>query len=138
MNNRLQTAKSIDEVIQYHDIFLEKCLRECMLLLPVLLKKMEKLKLICIRYAAATQWLISSSIEVADPQSGSGKGSKFRTSTKALKFTENAAVTDSVLKFEKEFNAELQSLGPILSSRSQAEPYLTHLAQWILGVGNEQ
>lgn len=41
-------------------------------------------------------------------------------------------------KFEKEFNAELQSLGSILSSSSQAEPYLAHLAQWILGVKNEQ
>ncbi|CAA0821237.1 Gamma-tubulin complex component 2 [Striga hermonthica] len=38
MHNRLQTAKSIDEVIQYHDFFLEKCLRECLLLSPVLLK----------------------------------------------------------------------------------------------------
>ncbi|XP_057515488.1 gamma-tubulin complex component 2 isoform X2 [Amaranthus tricolor] len=137
MNNRLQSAKSIDEVLQYHDIFLEKCLRECMLLLPELLKKMERLKLICLQYAAATQWLVSSSIEIAEP-SELGKESKFRTSSKALKFTENANVTESVLKFEKEFNAELQSLGPILSSHSQAEPYLTHLAQWILGVGNEQ
>ncbi|KNA05950.1 hypothetical protein SOVF_185590 isoform A [Spinacia oleracea] len=137
MNNRLQSAKSIDEVIQYHDLFLEKCLRECMLLLPELLKKMEKLKLICLQYAAATQWLISSSIEIVEPQSGSGKELKCRTSSKALKFTKNASVTDSILKFEKEFNAELQSLGPILSSRSQAEPFLTHLAQWILGVGNE-
>lgn len=38
-------------------------------------------------------------------------------------------------KFEREFNNELQSLGPILSSSSQAEPYLTHLAQLVLGVG---
>ncbi|XP_019104417.1 gamma-tubulin complex component 2 isoform X2 [Beta vulgaris subsp. vulgaris] len=138
MNNRLQSAKSIDEVIQYHDLFLQKCLRECMLLLPVLLKKMEKLKLICLQYAAATQWLISSSIEIAEPLPSLGKESKYRTSSKALKFTENATVTDSILKFEKEFHAELQSLGPILSSRSQAEPYLTHLAQWILGVGDEK
>ncbi|XP_021734335.1 gamma-tubulin complex component 2-like [Chenopodium quinoa] len=134
MNNRLQSAKSIDEVIQYHDLFLEKCLRECMLLLPELLKKMEKLKLICLQYAAATQWLISSSIEIAEPQS---KELKCRTSSKSLKFIKNASVTDSIQKFEKEFNAELHSLGPILSSRSQAEPFLTHLAQWILGVGNE-
>lgn len=41
-------------------------------------------------------------------------------------------------KFEREFNAELQSLGPILSNSSQAEPYLTHLAQWILGDGHDQ
>ncbi|KAF5943318.1 hypothetical protein HYC85_017395 [Camellia sinensis] len=52
--------------------------------------------------------------------------------------TENAAVTDPVLKFEREFNSELESLGPILSSSSQAEPYLTHLAQWILSVGRDQ
>ncbi|PKI66930.1 hypothetical protein CRG98_012693 [Punica granatum] len=38
MHNRLQTAKSIDEVIRHHDFFLEKCLRECLLLLPELLK----------------------------------------------------------------------------------------------------
>lgn len=74
MHNRLQTAKSIDEVgrmqsaiepqlscfflsqsfssllisssdidhflqvIEYHEFFLEKCLRECLLLSPVLLK----------------------------------------------------------------------------------------------------
>ncbi|KAL9232407.1 hypothetical protein vseg_007522 [Gypsophila vaccaria] len=130
MNNSLQSAKSIDEVIQYHDAFLQKCLKECMLLLPELLKKMEKLKLICLQYAAATQWLISSSIELTVSSSG--------TSSKALKFTENAAVTDSVRKFEEEFNTELQRLGPILSNHSQAEPYLTHLAQWILGVGIEK
>ncbi|CAL5387625.1 unnamed protein product [Camellia sinensis] len=51
--------------------------------------------------------------------------------------TENAAVTDPVLKFEREFNSELESLGPILSNSSQAEPYLTHLAQWILSVGRD-
>ncbi|KAK1572251.1 hypothetical protein Q3G72_029669 [Acer saccharum] len=38
MHNRLQNAKSIDEVIQYHDFFLDKCLKECLLLLPELLK----------------------------------------------------------------------------------------------------
>lgn len=40
--------------------------------------------------------------------------------------------------FEKEFTAELQSLAPILSNGSRAEPYLTHLAQLILGVGKDQ
>ncbi|CAL5389443.1 unnamed protein product [Camellia sinensis] len=42
------------------------------------------------------------------------------------------------MKFEREFNSELESLGPILSSSSQAEPYLTHPAQWILSVGRDQ
>ncbi|OMP03754.1 Spc97/Spc98 [Corchorus capsularis] len=147
MHGRLQTAKSIDEVIQYHDFFLDKCLRECLLLLPELLKKVEKLKSLCLQYAAATQWLISSSIDIPklEEESDSSLGSKkskqgrSRNPYQAQKvITKNSAVTDSILKFEREFNAELQSLRPILSSSAQAEPYLTHLAQWILGVGNDQ
>ncbi|XP_011015009.1 PREDICTED: gamma-tubulin complex component 2 [Populus euphratica] len=135
MHNRLQTAKSIDEVIQYHDLFLDKCLRECLLLLPELLKKVERLQSLCLQYAAATQWLISSSIGIPklEEHSKSSRPSRMLTMT-----TENTSVTDSILKFEREFNAELQSLGPILSNSSQAEPYLTHLAQWILGVGHDQ
>ncbi|GLT40936.1 hypothetical protein SLA2020_150320 [Shorea laevis] len=148
MHGRLQTAKSIDEVIQHHDFFLDKCLRECLLRLPELLKKVEKLKSLCLQYAAAAQWLISSSIDIpkledapSDTSLGPEKSKqwKSRSLSKAQKLMiRNTAVTDSVLKFEREFNAELQSLGPILSSSSQAEPYLTHLAQWILGVGHDQ
>ncbi|KAJ0766577.1 putative gamma-tubulin complex component protein [Helianthus annuus] len=65
MHNKLENAKSIDEVIQYHDFFMAKCLKECLLLSPILLKKLEKLKLVCLQYAAATQWLMNS-IEVPE------------------------------------------------------------------------
>lgn len=147
MHNRLQTAKSIDEVIQFHDFFLDKCLRECLLLLPELLKKVERLKSLCLQYASATQRLISSSVDIPKseaPSKGSlglekSKQGKSRNPSRVLKLAiANSTVTDSILKFEKEFNAELHSLGPILSNSAQAEPHLTHLAQWILGVGNEQ
>ncbi|XP_016707750.1 gamma-tubulin complex component 2 isoform X3 [Gossypium hirsutum] len=144
MHGRLQTAKSIDEVIQHHDFFLDKCLKECLLLLPELIKKVEKLKSLCLQYAAATQWLISLSIDIpkldeqSDGSVGSGKLKSKNPSQVQKVMTRNSAVTDSILKFEREFNAELQSLRPILSSSSQAEPYLTHLAQWILGAGNDQ
>ncbi|XP_048226001.1 gamma-tubulin complex component 2 isoform X2 [Ricinus communis] len=147
MYNRLQTAKSIDEVIQYHDMFLDKCLRECLLLSPELLKKVERLKSLCLQYAAATQWLISSSIDIPkleEPSDVSFRSEKSkkrisRVPSQALKMTTGVTtVTESILKFEREFNAELQSLGPILSRNSQAEPYLTHLAQWILGFKSDQ
>ncbi|KAK7846779.1 gamma-tubulin complex component 2 [Quercus suber] len=140
MHSRLQTAKSIDEVVQHHDFFLDKCLRECLLLLPEVLKKVEKLKSLCLQYAAATQWLISSSIDIPKlDELSDGSVGNSRSPSRALKLTtRNPSVADSILKFEKEFNAELLSLGPILSSSSQAEPYLTHLAQWILGVGKDQ
>ncbi|XP_077239980.1 gamma-tubulin complex component 2-like [Tasmannia lanceolata] len=147
MNDRLRTAKSIDEVIQYHDFFLEKCLEECLLLLPQLLEKVEKLKSICLQYAATIQWLIPS-IHIPNPETTTDSSfvlekSKPRRSMhnrfQALKLSvEDTTVNDSVMKFEKEFNTELQSLRPILSNSSQAEPYLTHLAQCILGIGNDQ
>ncbi|CAL1389984.1 unnamed protein product [Linum trigynum] len=140
MYNRLQAARSIDEVIQHHDLFLGKCLTECLLLSPVLLKKVDRLKSLCLQYAAATQWLISSSIDIADEGSRAlekrkGRG-KLRGPSIALRAPkQNSAVMDSILKFERDFNSELQSLGPVLSRNSQAEPHLTHLAQWILGAG---
>ncbi|KAI9089951.1 hypothetical protein K1719_028921 [Acacia pycnantha] len=146
MYSRLQSAKSIDEVIQHHDFFLDKCLRECLLLLPELLKKVERLKSMCLQYSAATQWLISSSIKIHSPEeaidgsTGLGKATQLKSGKLSLALkstTRNAAVTESVLKFEREFNAELQSLGSVLSRSSQAEPYLTHLAQSILGVRSE-
>ncbi|KAL9165532.1 hypothetical protein ABFS82_06G176400 [Erythranthe guttata] len=141
MHSRLQTAKSIDEVIQHHDFFLEKCLRECLLLSPVLLKKLEKMKSICLQYAAAAQWLISYSSDTTNsdsPNLEKYKQLKLRTPSQKLKVTsENAQVIESILKFEREFSGELESLGPILSSSSRAEPYLTHLAQWLLGVGRD-
>ncbi|KAL6577979.1 hypothetical protein OROMI_010307 [Orobanche minor] len=142
MNSRLQTAKSIDEVIQYHDFFLETCLRECLLLSPVLLKKLENMKLICLQYASAAQWLITYSNDDT-PKTDSldadrYKNLKLRTPSQTLEVaSENATVVESILKFEREFSSELQSLGPILSSSSRAEPYLTHLAQWLLGVGRD-
>ncbi|WJX91821.1 Gamma-tubulin complex component 2 [Trifolium repens] len=141
MYTRLQSANSIDEVIQHHDFFLDKCLRECLLLLPELLKKVERLKSMCLQYAAATQWLISSSIVFHSPDepkvdSIGAKQSKSGQVRKSI--TRNVAVTESILKFEKEFDTELQSLGSILSSSSQAEPYLAHLAKWVLGVKHEQ
>ncbi|KAL8135041.1 hypothetical protein AgCh_009892 [Apium graveolens] len=147
MHNRLQGAKSIDEVIQYHDFFLDKCLRECLLLSPVLLMKMEKLKSICLQYAAVTQWLITSSIDIpkTDAQlntSHETKKSKLvkrRNPSQKLKLaSEDKSLVEPILKFEKDFASELRSLRPILSSSAQAEPYLTHLAQLILGVGRDQ
>ncbi|KAJ6798877.1 gamma-tubulin complex component 2 [Iris pallida] len=143
MHNRLRTAKSIDEVIQVHDFFLQKCLKECLLLLPQLLKKVEKLKSICLQYATSIQLLVpaaynSDSATDATVSYGAGK-SKTRkplhSRSQSLKVAaEDTTLSESVMTFEKEFSTELQSLVPILSNSSQSEPYLTHLAQCILGV----
>lgn len=143
MHDRLRTAKSIDEVIQVHDFFLQKCLKECLLLLPQLLKKVEKLKSICLQYATSIQLLVPAAYNAnsaidATVSCGAGK-SKTRKSlqsrSQSLKVAaEDTTISESVMNFEKEFSTELQSLVPILSNSSQSEPYLTHLAQCILGV----
>ncbi|XP_020586336.1 gamma-tubulin complex component 2 isoform X2 [Phalaenopsis equestris] len=146
MHDRLQTVKSIDEVIQLHDSFLQKCLKECLLLLPLLVKKVEKLKSICLQYAASIQLLVPSiytsdvvdSVEFYSFGLGKSKERKTRGRSLAPKAAENPIFLDSIMKFENDFNVELQSLRPILSSGSQTEPYLTHLAQCILGVGGDQ
>ncbi|CAN7067902.1 unnamed protein product [Brassica rapa subsp. trilocularis] len=117
MQDRLQSTRSIYEVIQHHDFFLDKCLRGCFLLLPDVLK-VSKLKSVCLQYAAATQWLISSSVDI--------------NSQSQKTMIRDTTVTESIFNFEREFNSELQSLGLVLSKGSQAEPYLTHLSQWIL------
>ncbi|KAL4203414.1 hypothetical protein AMTRI_Chr01g127800 [Amborella trichopoda] len=143
MHNRLESAKSIDEVMEFHDFFLKKCLKECLLLLPQVLRKMETLKSICLQYASSVQWLLPSlyiTVDANESSFGRGKSKLRRSKSKRLaskSSAESMSFAEAVIKFEKEFNEELQSLGPILSNSSQAEPYLTHLAQWILGIGND-
>ncbi|RLN23766.1 gamma-tubulin complex component 2 [Panicum miliaceum] len=144
MHDRLQTARSIDEVIQIHDFFLQKCLKECLLLSPELLVKVEKLKALCLQYATSIQ-LLMPSIDVANSENTSKAGKSRSRANKSqerdqqLKLaSENVVMSESILKFEAAFNSELQSLAPTLSNSSHAEPYLTHLAQCILGVRVDQ
>ncbi|KAK6915780.1 Gamma tubulin complex component, C-terminal, partial [Dillenia turbinata] len=148
MHNRLKNAKSIDEVIQYYDFLLERCLKECLLLLPELLKGYLAMQVwcqdICANAKTSFPFFLPSKTGISliesttDGSLGSEKFKQGKTGklSQVLKLSpSNLTVNESVQKFEREFDAELQSLGPILSSSSQAEPYLTHLAECILGVG---
>lgn len=72
----------------------------------VLTQKVEKLKSLCLQYAAATQWLISSSIDVPnieEPSDGSlvsekTKQYKSRSTSQSLKLSSsNTNVTESIL-----------------------------------------
>ncbi|KAJ4758194.1 Gamma-tubulin complex component [Rhynchospora pubera] len=143
MHDWLLTAKSIDEVIEFHDLFLHKCLKECLLLMPQLLKKVEKLKALCLRYATSSQVLIPSMNMLPERDTKLATTARIKQSQlkeQQLKLAlENTVISDSIMKFENEFNVELQSLVPILSrNNSQSEPYLTHLAQCILGIRSDQ
>ncbi|KAK8949865.1 hypothetical protein KSP40_PGU012306 [Platanthera guangdongensis] len=104
--------------------------------------KLEKLKSLCLQYAASIQLLVPS-IYISDAaESYTSAESKARRSKGRIRLLKSPAeitiFSDSITKFENNFNDELQRFRPILSSGLQAEPYLTHLAQCILGAANEK
>lgn len=152
MNGKLQTVKSIDEVMAQHDFFLDKCLKECVLLWPQILRKVEKLKSICLQYATATQWLIPSmstpDSNTYDPmvsklkdaaKSGTmNKPTRSRQgreqATKAFNPSDEATFRTTIGKIEEEFEKELNKLVLLLTNGSQTDPYLAHLAHGLQGV----
>ncbi|KAH7420640.1 hypothetical protein KP509_13G015300 [Ceratopteris richardii] len=152
MHGKLQAVKSIDEVIYQHDYFLDKCLKECVLLWPQIFKKVEKLKAICLQYATATQWLIPS-MSAPDLNSSDSAGVKSSNSGTSNRFTRNrynddqartafnssdeATFRTTISKIGEEFDKELNKLLLLLTTESQTDPYLAHLAHGLYGVGKD-
>ena len=54
MDEALRRATTVDEVIEAHDKFLDACMKEGMLFWPKILKRLERIKSICLRFAATT------------------------------------------------------------------------------------
>ncbi|OAE24597.1 hypothetical protein AXG93_1603s1080 [Marchantia polymorpha subsp. ruderalis] len=148
MENNMQNAKSIDEVMQQHDRFLDKCLKECMLLWPQILKKVEALKTTCQQYATTTQWLIPS-VNIPDNQSlsdsqlqanGNDARGKSKTrqrfkqqSVRSWKAEDESNFKSTLGRIDEEFKAELKELIFLLINHSQTEPCFAHLAQALQG-----
>lgn len=51
-------VSNIDELLEHHNDFLDRCLEECMLTNPELLKIVSKLMLVCVTF---TNWMNVSS-----------------------------------------------------------------------------
>ncbi|KAL2653900.1 hypothetical protein R1flu_022028 [Riccia fluitans] len=148
MEASMQNAKSIDEVMQQHDRFLDKCLKECMLLWPQILKKLEALKATCQQYATTTQWLIPS-VNIQENQSLSNYHSQSNrddvrgTARTRLRFKQQSlrswkpederTFKSTLGRVDDEFKAELKELIFLLISHSQTEPCFAHLAQTLQG-----
>ncbi|CAM6105487.1 unnamed protein product [Calypogeia fissa] len=147
MEMTIQSAKSVDEIIQQHDTFLDKCLRECMLLWPRILKKVESLKAICQQYATTTQWLIPSmNVPADDPfaiESSPIRGdprvktkSRQRLKTQRVhgwKPEDESNFKATLGRIDEEFQMQLKELIALLSTHSQQEPCFAHLAQALQG-----
>ncbi|KAG0591209.1 hypothetical protein KC19_1G158300 [Ceratodon purpureus] len=155
LHNSLCCSNSVDEVMQQHESFLDKCLKQCMFFWPKIFKKVDNLKGICLQYATATQWLIPTLFTKVDGynvesprlvvslQSAFGgdvfsprkkSSGRLRKQDKLDPQRARQAANDRNLKntigrIDADFNKELGSLVDKLIIGSQQEPYLVHLVQ---------
>eukprot|EP01117_Protostelium_nocturnum_P017756 TRINITY_DN7283_c0_g1_i1.p1 TRINITY_DN7283_c0_g1~~TRINITY_DN7283_c0_g1_i1.p1 ORF type:complete len:773 (-),score=225.32 TRINITY_DN7283_c0_g1_i1:228-2546(-) len=60
LEKNLREANTIDEVLKYHNDFLDVCLKECMLTDPNLIKTLNRLTTMCILFATFTDRFIQS------------------------------------------------------------------------------
>lgn len=154
-HNSLCCSNSVDEVMQQHEAFLDKCLKQCMFFWPKIFKKVDNLKGICLQYATATQWLIPTlftkddgyNVEsprlVVSLQSAFGgdvsstrqrSSGRFRKQDKldprrARQAADDRNFKNTVGRIDADFNKELGLLVDLLIIGSQQEPYLVHLVQ---------
>lgn len=52
---QLKTVTTVDEVLQYHNAFLDRCLKECLLTNQHILKTLTKLMSVCMLFAASVE-----------------------------------------------------------------------------------
>jgi gamma-tubulin complex component 2 len=75
MDATIRGAGTLDDVIEAHDRFLDACMKEGMLFWPKILKRLERIKSICLRFAATTAVLaaaLPSSGSTPPPSPGAG------------------------------------------------------------------
>ncbi len=80
MDAALRSASTLDDVIEAHDRFLDACMKEGMLFWPKILKRLERIKSICLRFAATTAAFAST---LAPPSSPPGSPRHARRSSVA-------------------------------------------------------
>lgn len=155
LHNSLCCSNSVDEVMQQHESFLDKCLKQCMFFWPKIFKKVDNLKGICLQYATATQWLIQTlftkddGYNVESPrlvvslqsaflgdESSPRKKSKGRLRKqdkldpqRARQAADDMILKNTIGRIDADFNKELGLLVDLLIIGSQKEPYLVHLVQ---------
>ena len=67
MDVAIRGSATIDEVIEAHDRFLDACMKEGMLFWPKILKRLERIKSICLRFAAITSTFAASLAPPSSP-----------------------------------------------------------------------
>lgn len=63
LENNLKNVNNVDDVLTHHNDFLDKCLKDCMLTAPELLKIVSKLMMICVTFTNCIQRITQTVIE---------------------------------------------------------------------------
>ena len=71
--NALGEAQTVDELIDLHERFLDQCMKEGMLFWPKILKRLEKIKSVCLKFAAASASL-ATALPTRHRRDGGGGG----------------------------------------------------------------
>eukprot|EP00898_Chlorokybus_atmophyticus_P003738 jgi/Chlat1/4365/Chrsp29S04513 len=146
---RLRAATTVDEVIRCHDHFLDQCMKECMLIHPPILRRLERIKSTCLKFAAATQRIVFMPPEaspVAPALEPSGKSAILAEKQQRARLRQeqlnhakamstDAEFLSTVRQLETAFNAQLKELiGLLYTESSKREPHVVHLANRLVGV----
>ncbi|XP_028391404.1 gamma-tubulin complex component 2-like [Dendronephthya gigantea] len=67
LENNLKDVNNVDDVLTYHNDFLDKCLKDCMLTAPELLKIVSKLMMVCVTFTNCIQRITQTVINSENP-----------------------------------------------------------------------
>ncbi|KAK3261906.1 hypothetical protein CYMTET_29215 [Cymbomonas tetramitiformis] len=138
MDSRLRAASTVDEVMTCHDEFLDACMKESMLFWPKILRRLEKIKMLCINFVQASQRLIPA-VCTHLPRGGeegpinlTGDRSMKRAREKealehARKIAADPTFSESIRQLEEQFHAQLGDLIKMLNMSTHLEPNLASL-----------
>ena len=148
--NALGEARTVDELIDLHESFLDACMKEGMLFWPKILKRLEKIKSVCLKFVAASATLA----EALEPRGGrrdgrrrsvgraedaDGAGAPRRVTARdrmdarveaaaAIAATaDDKAFITSIMQLEGEFDSQLHELLQTLNNSAHLEPNLASL-----------
>jgi gamma-tubulin complex component 2 len=148
--NALGEAGTVDELIDLHERFLDACMKEGMLFWPKILRRLEQIKSVCLKFAAASASLAAaleprgtrdsgaSGAERSDGDDGEGVGqrtmstrdrvqARLETAAAVAAAAEGTGFTAAVLRLEGEFDTQLRSLLESLNNSAHLEPNLASL-----------
>ena len=141
----LPEATTVDELIDLHERFLDACMKEGMLFWPKILRRLEKIKQSCLKFAEATAALErgvrrqtlagepSAYGEDGEPTPRAIKSARERVEARReaaasiVAAAEDEGFVETMLALESEFDAQLRELLESLNHSAHLEPNLASL-----------